>query len=158
MFFVFGPSGQMYRGGPENLARISAVRSVQRPQALRTRAMDAQDGQPGPVFAAPPRPTAADTNAAAPAAIVNLRMHDAVSAYAQTEQGPQASTRQPRLSSADRTFTAAACPLPARCRFEILTSNHPARRKSSSRVMSLTIWAGSECTSPSYSTATLCSG
>ena len=44
MFFVFGPSGQMYRGGPENLARISAVRSVQRPQALRTRAMDAQDG------------------------------------------------------------------------------------------------------------------
>ena len=41
MFFVFGPSGQMYRGGPENLARISAVRSVQRPQALRTRAMDA---------------------------------------------------------------------------------------------------------------------
>ena len=92
MFFVFGPSGQMYRGGPENLARISAVRSVQRPQALRTRAMDAQDGQPGPVFTAPPRPTAADTNAAAPTAIVNLRMHDAVSAYAQTEQGPQATT------------------------------------------------------------------
>ena len=56
MFFVFGPSGQMYRGGPENLARISAVRSVQRPQALRTRAMDAQDGQPGPVFTAPPAP------------------------------------------------------------------------------------------------------
>ena len=60
MFFVFGPSGQMYRGGPENLARISAVRSVQRPQALRTRAMDAQDGQPVPVFTAPPRPTNAD--------------------------------------------------------------------------------------------------
>ena len=101
MFFVFGPSGQMYRGGPENLARISAVRSVQRPQALRTRAMDAQDGQPGPVFTAPPRPTAADTNAAAPAAIVNLRMHDAVSAYAQTEQGPQASTRQPLTKVSD---------------------------------------------------------
>ncbi|RZJ60470.1 MAG: histidine kinase, partial [Acidovorax sp.] len=40
MFFVFGPSGQMYRGGPENLAQISAVRRVQLPQALRTREMD----------------------------------------------------------------------------------------------------------------------
>ena len=89
MFFVFGPSGQMYRGGPENLARISAVRSVQRPQALRTRAMDAQDGQPGPVFAAPPRPTAADTNAAAPAAIVNLRMHDAASASHRQSKAPR---------------------------------------------------------------------
>ena len=38
MFFVFGPSGQMYRGGPENLSQISPVRRVQRPQALRTRA------------------------------------------------------------------------------------------------------------------------
>jgi CBS domain-containing protein len=47
------------------------------------------------------RPTAADTNAAAPAAIVNLRMHDAVSAYAQTEQGPQASTRQPLTKVSD---------------------------------------------------------
>ena len=37
MFFVFGPSGQMYRGGPENLAHIAAVRRVARPQALRTR-------------------------------------------------------------------------------------------------------------------------
>ncbi|MBT9514128.1 MAG: CBS domain-containing protein [Acidovorax sp.] len=100
MFFVFGPSGQMYRGGPENLARISAVRSVQRPQALRTRAMDTQDGPPVPVFTAPPRPTAADTSAAAPAAIVNLRMHDAASAYAQTEQGPQA-TRQPLTKVSD---------------------------------------------------------
>lgn len=100
MFFVFGPSGQMYRGGPENLARISAVRNVQRPQALRTRATDAQDDQPGPVFMAPPRPTAADTSAAAPAAIVNLRMHDAVSAYAQTEQGPQAA-RQPLTKVSD---------------------------------------------------------
>ena len=38
MFFVFGPSGQMYRGGPENLAKISPVRAVTRPQALRIRA------------------------------------------------------------------------------------------------------------------------
>src|SRR5690606_14529756 len=40
MFFVFGPSGQMYRGGPENLSQISPVRRVQRPQALRTRGAD----------------------------------------------------------------------------------------------------------------------
>lgn len=99
MFFVFGPSGQMYRGGPENLARISAVRSVQRPQALRTRAMDAGDGQPVTAFAAAPRPPA--PHDAAHAAIVNLRMHDAVSAYAQTEQGPQASTRQPLTKVSD---------------------------------------------------------
>src|SRR3990167_140015 len=102
MFFVFGPSGQMYRGGPENLARISAVRNVQRPQALRTRALDAQDGQPGPIFTASPRrPTVADASAAAPAAIVNLRMHDAVSAYAQTEQGHQATARQPLTKVSD---------------------------------------------------------
>ena len=101
MFFVFGPSGQMYRGGPENLARISAVRSVQRPQALRTRATDAQDGQPGPLFTAWPRPTAADPGAAAPpSAIVNLRTHDAVSAYAQVDQGPQP-TRQPLTKVSD---------------------------------------------------------
>ena len=101
MFFVFGPSGQMYRGGPENLARSSAVRSVQRPQALRTRATDAQDGQPGPLFTAWPRPTAADPGAAAPpSAIVNLRTHDAVSAYAQVDQGPQP-TRQPLTKVSD---------------------------------------------------------
>ena len=40
MFFVFGPSGQMYRGGPENLSQIAAVRRVDRPQALRTRTLD----------------------------------------------------------------------------------------------------------------------
>ena len=32
MFFVFGPMGQMYRGGPEQLAQVSPVRRVQRPQ------------------------------------------------------------------------------------------------------------------------------
>ncbi|KRB35643.1 HPP family protein [Acidovorax sp. Root70] len=101
MFFVFGPSGQMYRGGPENLARISAVRSVQRPQALRTRPMDVQDSQTVPVFTAPPRPTVAHTNAAASPSVVNLRLQDAVTAYAQTEQGPQATTRQPLTKVSD---------------------------------------------------------
>lgn len=84
MFFVFGPSGQMYRGGPENLAQISAVRRVQRPQALRTRAADVETF----VLEVP-------TPAPGPApAAVNQRAHDAVAAYAQTVQGP-AQQRQP---------------------------------------------------------------
>ena len=96
MFFVFGPSGQMYRGGPENLAQISSVRRVQRPQALRTRALDVP-GEPVPVFPAPPH--AATAEAATPA-VVNLRLQDAVSAYAQTEQGPQ-HARQPLTRVSD---------------------------------------------------------
>ncbi|KZT15383.1 histidine kinase [Acidovorax sp. GW101-3H11] len=96
MFFVFGPSGQMYRGGPENLAQISSVRRVQRPQALRTRALDLP-GEPVPVFPAPPH--AATAEATTPA-VVNLRLQDAVSAYAQTEQGPQ-HARQPLTRVSD---------------------------------------------------------
>ncbi|WP_440114850.1 CBS domain-containing protein [Acidovorax sp. BL-A-41-H1] len=95
MFFVFGPSGQMYRGGPENLAQISSVRRVQRPQALRTRALDLP-GEPVPVFPAPPH--AATAEAAPP--VVNLRLQDAVSAYSQTEQGPQ-HARQPLTRVSD---------------------------------------------------------
>ena len=84
MFFVFGPSGQMYRGGPENLSQISPVRRVQRPQALRTRGADA------PVFSVetPPPPS----EQAAPG--TSLRAQDAVTAYAQAGQGPTP-TRQP---------------------------------------------------------------
>ncbi|MFT4242171.1 MAG: CBS domain-containing protein [Acidovorax sp.] len=99
MFFVFGPSGQMYRGGPENLAQISAVRRVQRPQALRTRPQDVQ---------AEPVPTPAVPAHAAP---VSLRAHEAVSAYAQTEQGPQPAQRQP-LSQVSDVMTAAAVAVP----------------------------------------------
>jgi CBS domain-containing protein len=79
MFFVFGPSGQIYRGGPENLAHIAAVRRVERPQALRTRAMDIAPETPAP----PPAPAAHH----APA--LNLRLQDAVAAYVQTGKGPQ---------------------------------------------------------------------
>ena len=79
MFFVFGPSGQMYRGGPENLSQIAAVRPVGRPQALRTRSMDA-----GANAAPAPAPLAREH-----APVVNLRLHDAVAAYIQTGQGPQ---------------------------------------------------------------------
>ncbi len=106
MFFVFGPSGQMYRGGPENLARISAVRNVQRPQALRTRSLDV-GSDPAPPFPTPHETTGAAPDAASTApAVVNLRMQDAVSAYAQTEQGPQAA-RQP-LTKVSDVMTATA--------------------------------------------------
>lgn len=98
MFFVFGPSGQMYRGGPENLAQISAVRRTQRPQALRTRAADVE------TFVLEV-PTPAPSPGPAPAA-VNLRSQDAVSAYAQTVQGP-AQPRQP-LSRVRDVMTANA--------------------------------------------------
>ena len=96
MFFVFGPSGQMYRGGPENLAQIAAVRRVQRPQALRTRELDVPDE---------PWPPAAPAAAPQPPP-QNLRLQDAVSAYAQTEQGPQ-QARQPLTRVSDVMSTGA---------------------------------------------------
>ena len=97
MFFVFGPSGQMYRGGPENLARITSARRVNRPQALRTRGTDE-----APPFSlesllpggAHPSGAAETAGATAPTGSANLRAHDAVSAYAQTGH-PTPATRQP---------------------------------------------------------------
>jgi len=84
MFFVFGPSGQMYRGGPENLTHISPVRRVSRPQALHTRSLET------PAFGLEtPQPTPTTVQGS-----VTLRSHDAVNAYVKTEQGP-AQTRQP---------------------------------------------------------------
>jgi CBS domain-containing protein len=72
---------------------------VQRPQALRTRSMDAQEGQPVlSSFTAAPRPAAPAE--AGTAAVVNLRLHDAVNAYAQTGQGP-APARQPLTKVSD---------------------------------------------------------
>ena len=79
MFFVFGPSGQMYRGGPENLSQIAAVRRVERPQALRTRTLDLD-----PDTATTPAPLSRER-----APVVNLRLQDAVAAYLETGQGPQ---------------------------------------------------------------------
>lgn len=75
MFFVFGPFGQVFRGGPENLSKISPVNRVRRPQALRMRSTDRPDEDP-------------------PAPVMPLRGQDAVSAYAHTVQGPQL-VRQP---------------------------------------------------------------
>ena len=77
MFFVFGPMGQMYRGGADQLSQVSPVRRVQRPQALRTRAADVQAPPPGTGLPPVPPPPP------------NLRAQGAVAAYAQTAQGPQ---------------------------------------------------------------------
>ncbi|WP_440110220.1 CBS domain-containing protein [Acidovorax sp. BL-A-41-H1] len=125
MFFVFGPSGQMFRGGPENLSRISAVRSVQRPQALRTRALEGEDPPfPGSSGALP---TATSPAAARPS--VNLRMQDAVSAYAQTEQGPQPA-RQP-LTRVSDVMTVGGLSVPPDTRvndaWQTLAENHVAQ-------------------------------
>lgn len=125
MFFVFGPSGQMFRGGPENLSRIAAVRSVQRPQALRTRVLDSEappfSGSSGAL------PTATSPAAARPS--VNLRMQDAVSAYAQTEQGPQPA-RQP-LTRVSDVMTVGGLSVPPDARvndaWQTLAENHVAQ-------------------------------
>ena len=95
MFFVFGPSGQMYRGGVENLSRVAPVRRVPRTQALRTWETEVDSG----LVAEGARAATAATlpgsdKVEAPAAALNLRMQDAVTAYVQTEQGPRAQ-RQP---------------------------------------------------------------
>ena len=85
MFFVFGPSGQIYRGGSGKLAQLAPVQRVQRPQALRTRAME-PDTAPAPPPLAKPVQTAQQQ-----------RLQEAAAAYVQTEQGP-AAPRQPRVA------------------------------------------------------------
>lgn len=87
MFFVFGPAGQIYRGGPSRLAQLAPVQRVQRPQALNAQAV-ATEAHPPPAL---PRP--------APSA-QQQRLQEAAAAYVQTEQGP-APPRQPVLRVAD---------------------------------------------------------
>lgn len=85
MFFVFGPSGQMFRGGADQLSRVASVRNAQRVQALRaTGPRGVAQGEP----AAPPAP-------AVDSAFGSLRaLAGGVSAYEQTDQGPS-TARQP---------------------------------------------------------------
>lgn len=105
MFFVFGPSGQMYRGGVENLSRVAPVRRVPRTQALHSGETEVQQHLPAQgagvaAGAAVPLPATQQTadnsssNDEPPTPAMNLRVLDAVSAYVQTEQGPRAA-RQP---------------------------------------------------------------
>ena len=81
MFYVLGPDGPIYRGGPDQLAQVAPVRRVQRPQALRTRSADVEFSADAAVEpeTAPALPRAAQ---------------EAVDAYAATEKGPQVE-RQP---------------------------------------------------------------
>lgn len=90
MFFVFGPSGQMYRGGPENLATISAVRGISRPKALRTRASGLHGEEPAQPL---PFPSPPATTPPTPAPVRALRTQDALSAYTRGSNPP--AERQP---------------------------------------------------------------
>lgn len=112
MFFVFGPSGQMYRGGPENLDKIAPVRRVGRPQALRTRSV-ADEDPPPPQSPGPGRAATAPGAAAepAPAPTVSRRVLGAVQAYAQTLAGP-APRREP-LSRVRDVMTPGGLSVPA---------------------------------------------
>lgn len=115
MFFVFGPSGQMYRGGPENLAKISAVHGVSRPKALRTRASGLHGEEPAqpPPFLPPPPASAPPTPAPAPAPVRALRTQDALSAYTRGSNPPV--ERQPLTLVRDvMTRGALTVPLSAR--------------------------------------------
>lgn len=101
MFFVFGPSGQMLRGGPEQIARVASVRGAQRPQALRaTGPRGVAQAEP----AAPPAPVG-------DSAFGSLRAQEGVSAYAQTDQGPSLA-RQP-LTLVRDVMTSGSLTVPA---------------------------------------------
>ncbi|WP_051603071.1 CBS domain-containing protein [Simplicispira psychrophila] len=80
MFFVFGPSGQMFRGGPDALMQVAPVRRVARTQALHTRSVGSPQDEPVQVQLPP---------ANRPPEPISPRVQDAVSAYVQTAQGPQ---------------------------------------------------------------------
>ena len=77
-FFVFGPMGQVYRGGAQGISQVLPVQAVQRPQAVRR-----ADGVP---LHAAPKPL--------PVASTPSRWQEAVRAYVQTEQ-PDPSERRP---------------------------------------------------------------
>jgi CBS domain-containing protein len=112
MFFVFGPSGQMYRGGPENLAKISAVRGVSRPKALRTRASGLHGEEPAQPLPFP-SPPATTPPTPAPAPVRALRTQDALSAYTRGSNPPV--ERQPLTLVRDvMTRGALTVPLSAR--------------------------------------------
>lgn len=114
MFFVFGPSGQMFRGGPENLSQITAVRRVQRSQALRA----PSQGAPDEIFRQSAHTTSAPTDAGGPTVLATheqptLLAQDAINAYAQTEQGPSQARQPLTLVSNVMTVNTVSVPLNA---------------------------------------------
>lgn len=82
-FFVFGPMGQIYRGGAQGISQVLPVQAVQRPQAVR-RSNGVQQLPSG----APPKAHATAAAALPP------RWQEAVRAYVQTEQ-PAPAERRP---------------------------------------------------------------
>lgn len=85
MFFVFGPSGQVLRGGPEALGQIESLRRLRRTWALQSRGEDGElpSGNPAGL-----RPA---TTPSGP----YRRAHHAASAYAQTGGQTAHAQRQP---------------------------------------------------------------
>lgn len=83
MFFVFGPSGQMFRGGPEKLLQVAPVRRVARAQALHTRGVGLPEDGAVPL---PPSSRAPQR--------ISPRAQDAVTAYVKTARGPQEERQQ----------------------------------------------------------------
>lgn len=81
MFYVFGINGPMYRGGPDRLSHITAVRGVQRPSGLRASASGVESQE-------------AQVRNAEPHLSLSARAQGAVSAYLGTEQGPKEERRQ----------------------------------------------------------------
>ena len=86
MFFVFGPSGQMLRGGPDKLGQVGPVRRVARTQALHTRSVGSPQEEPVPIPELHPPQRAPER--------ISARAKDAVSAYASTAQGPEPERQQ----------------------------------------------------------------
>ncbi|ADV01081.1 CBS domain-containing protein [Alicycliphilus denitrificans] len=74
MFFVFGPAGQVYRGGAHQLPQVLAVSGVQRPQALSPHSRP-----PSPETGAPAHRPGPEPSSAPP-----MRQMQAAWAYAQT--------------------------------------------------------------------------
>lgn len=81
MFYVFGINGPMYRGGPDRLSHITAVRGVQRPSGLRASASGVESQE-------------AQVRNPEPHVSLSARAQGAVSAYLGTEQGPKEERRQ----------------------------------------------------------------
>lgn len=79
MFYVFGINGPMYQGGAQRLSHITAVRGVQRPSGLRAGASGVE-GQESKIRHS--------------ISTLSAKVHDAVNAYLDTEQGPKEERRQ----------------------------------------------------------------
>ena len=95
MFYVFGINGPMYQGGAQRLSHITAVRGVQRPSGLRAGASGVE-GQESQIRHS--------------ISTLSAKVHDAVNAYLDTEQGPKEERRQ--IDTVQDVMTQGAVTLP----------------------------------------------